>query len=114
MKVKYRGIYFHPTSNITPWNLPYRVGSKQKTVPEENFNEELPAGIGDDSYYYPLVIDDDFKMGDMSVGNCSINDHIIFQHYCDLNNADVSSWCCFWNIHTLYQFEDSSTFRKIY
>ena len=28
-------------------------------------NDELPAGIGDDSSYSPLVIDDDLNMGDM-------------------------------------------------
>ena len=48
-------------------------------------------GIGDDSYYYTLVIDDDLNMGDMSGGNCSLNNHTLSKQYCYYNNGDVSS-----------------------
>ena len=95
MTVTYRAIYFHPSSNKIPPSLPPRVFSKRKSVPEENSNEELPAGIGYDSSYYPLVIDDDLKMGDMSGGNYYLNNHTLYQQYCDSNNGDVSSRCGF-------------------
>ena len=36
-------------------------------MPEEKSNEELPAGIGYDSTYSPLVVDDDLKIGDMTL-----------------------------------------------
>ena len=40
---------------------------KRKSAPEEKANEELPAGIGDDSYYSPLVIYNDLNMGDITL-----------------------------------------------
>ena len=61
-----RGISFYSSSNNKPSSPPYRVGIKIKAAPEEKSNEELPAGILDDSFYSPLVIDDDLKMGDMT------------------------------------------------
>ena len=57
----YRGISFRPSSNNISSSPPYWVGIKRKLVPQEKSNEELPAVIRYDSYYYPLVIDDDLK-----------------------------------------------------
>ena len=91
LKSIYRGISFLPSSNNTPSSPSYCVGSKIKSVYEEKYNEELPAVIGDDSYYYQLIIDDDLKMGDMSGGNCYMNNHTLYQHYYDSNNGDVIS-----------------------
>ena len=53
-----------------------------------------------------LVIDENLKMGDMSGGNCFMNNHTIYQHDCDYNNGDVSSGYGFINIHTFSQFDD--------
>ena len=86
-----RAISFRPSSNKTPPSPPYCVGSKIKVLPEGKSNEGLPAGIVDDSSYSPLVVDDGLKMGDISGGNCYLNNHIISQQYCDSNNGDVSS-----------------------
>ena len=91
MKSIYRGISFLPSSSNTPSSPSYCVGSKIKSVSEEKYNEELPAVIGDGSSYYPLIIDDDLKMGDMSGGNCYMNNHTLYQQYHDSNNGDVSS-----------------------
>ena len=71
----YRAISFSSSSNKTPPSPPYHVGSKRKVVLEEKSNEELPAGIGYDSSYYTLVIDDFLKMVDMSGGNFFLNNH---------------------------------------
>ena len=75
MTVTYRAISFSPSPNKTPPSLPYHFGSKRKTALEEKINTELPADIGYDSSYSTLVIDDDLNMGDMSAGNCSLNNH---------------------------------------
>ena len=91
MAVTSRGISFQPSPNKTSSSPPYRVVSKIETVPNEKSNEELPAIIGDDSYYSPLVIDDDLNMGDASSGNYSLNNHTLSQQYRDSNNGDVSS-----------------------
>ena len=56
-----------------------------------NINEELPAGIGDDSYHYQLFSDDDLKIGDISGGKFSLNNHTIYQQYHDSNHGGVSS-----------------------
>ena len=45
----------------------YPASIKRKSVPEEKSNEELPAGIGDDYTYSPLVIDYDLKMSDTAL-----------------------------------------------
>ena len=86
-----RWISFFPSSNNKPSSTPYRVGSKIKVVSEEKYNEELSVGISYYSYYSTLVIDDDLNMGDMSGGNCSINNHTHSQQYYDSNNGDMSS-----------------------
>ena len=91
LKAIYIGISFIPSSNNTPSSLPYCVGSKRKSVSEEKQNEELPAVIGDSSSYYPLIIDDDLKMGDMSGGKCYMKNHTLCQQYYYSNNGDVSS-----------------------
>ena len=44
-------------SNNTPSSTPYGVGIKIKAVPEAKYIDELPAVMGDDSTYYPLVVD---------------------------------------------------------
>ena len=66
-------------------------GFKREAVPEEKSNDELYAGIGDYYYYYPLVIDDDMKMCDMSGVIFSMNKHSLYQQYCALNHVDVCS-----------------------
>ena len=91
MIVKYIGIYFCPSSNNTPSSPPYHVGNKIKARPEETFNEGLPVGIVDDSYYSPLVIYDDLNMGDMVGGNFSMNNHTLSQKYFYSDNGGVSS-----------------------
>ena len=58
---KSRGISFRQSSNNTPSSPPSGAVSKIQVVPEEKFNEELPAVIGDVSYFYPLVVIDNFK-----------------------------------------------------
>ena len=113
LKETSRGITFCPSSNNTPSSTPSSVGSKRKVVPKEKYNEELPSGIGDDSSYSPLVIDDDVKMIEVSGGNCYMNNHTLFQHYLYYNNGDVSSGYAFINRHTLYQCDDSSTFKDM-
>ena len=50
-------------------------------------------------------------MGDMSGGNCSMNNHILSQQDCDSNNGDASSEYGFINIHTLSQCDDSIAFK---
>ena len=62
-----RAISYQPSSNDTPSSPPYHIGIKIKWVPENIYNEELPAGIGDDSNHSPLVIDYDLRMGDMTL-----------------------------------------------
>ena len=58
-----KGISFPLSSKNTPSSTPYGVGNKIKAVPEAKPNDELPAGMGDDYTYYPLVIYDNFKDG---------------------------------------------------
>ena len=53
------------------------VRSKRKHVNEETSKEKLPV----DYYLSPLIINDDLKMGEKSCGNCSTNNHTIYQHY---------------------------------
>ena len=67
MKVTSRGISFRSSSNNTPSIPPHPVGIKIEAVPEEKSNDELPAGIGDESYYSPFFIDDDLKMNDLTL-----------------------------------------------
>ena len=86
-----RPISFFLSSNKTPPSPPYCVGSKIKAVLEERSNEELPAGVGYDSSYSPLIIADDLNMGDMSGGNYSMNNYTLYQQYYDYNNGYVSS-----------------------
>ena len=91
MIVTSRGILFCQSSNNASSSTPYRVVSKRKAIPEEKYNEESPASIVDDSSFYLLVIEDDFKMGDMSGGNCSMNNHTLSKKDCDSNDGDVIS-----------------------
>ena len=65
LTVTYRGKSFSSSSNNIPSSPPYNVDIKSKASPEEKSNELLPAGIGYDSSYSPLIIDDDLSMGDM-------------------------------------------------
>ena len=67
MSVTSSGLSFFSSSNNTPSTLPYRVSIKINKIPEEKSNKELPAGIGDDSSYFQLVVDDDLKMGYMKL-----------------------------------------------
>ena len=60
-----------------------------------------------------MVVDDVFKMGDVSDGNCSINNHNLYQQDFDSNNGDVRSVYGFINSHTLSQCDDTSTFKDI-
>ena len=48
----------------------------------------------------------------MSGGNCSLDNHTLYQQYCDSNNGDVSIGWVFLNRHTISQCEDSSTFNN--
>ena len=50
-------------------------------------------------------------MGDVSGGNCYMNNHTLCQQYFDSNNGDASNGNGFINIHTLSQCDDSSTFQ---
>ena len=105
-----RTISFFLSSNKKPPSPPYCIGSKIKALLEERSNEELPAGVRYDSSYSTLIIADDLNMGDMSGGNCYLNNYTLYQQYCDYNNDYVSSGYGFKNSHTLYQCEDYSTF----
>ena len=67
LEVTSRGILFCPSSNNTPSSATYRVDIKRKAVPEEKSNEELPAGIGHNSNYSPLVVDIYLRMRDMTL-----------------------------------------------
>ena len=111
MTVTYRSISFRPSSNNTPLSQPYCVFVKENCTWIKS-NRELRVGIGDDSYYSPLVIDDDLNMGDTSGGNVSLNNHTISKKYCNTNNGDVRSGYGFSNSHTLFQYKDSSTFKN--
>ena len=104
----------HPSSNKSPPSSPYHVGSFKKSVPEEKYDEKLPAGIGADSSSYPLAVDGDFNMGDMSGGNYILNNHTFFQYYCGSNNSFVSGRYGFKNIRNISQCEDSSTLKNDY
>ena len=60
------------------------TGSKRKAIPKEKSDDELPAGIGDDFYLYPLVIGSDLKVDDVSVGNGSINNRTLHVRYIEV------------------------------
>ena len=53
------------------------MGIKRAVVFEGKLNEGFPVGIVYYSSCFPLVIDGDLNMGDMSGGNCSMKNHII-------------------------------------
>ena len=86
-----RFISFSPSLNNTPSSPPSSTDSKIKPLPEEKSDDSFSEGIG---YYYslsPLVIDGDFKIWDVSDGNCSMNNRTLScQDLCS-NNGDVSS-----------------------
>ena len=65
--VIYRYISFLSSSNNTPSSTPLGFDIKIKSVLEAKSNDELPTGIGDYSTYYPLIIDDDLNIGDMTL-----------------------------------------------
>ena len=67
MKFTSRSTPYRSSSNNAPPIPSYRVGIKIKSAPEEKYNEELTAGIGDDSTYYPLVIYYDLNMGNITL-----------------------------------------------
>ena len=46
---------------------------------KNNSDDKLPEGIGYDQYFYPLVIDGNVKIGDVSGGNGSMNRNIFSQ-----------------------------------
>ena len=50
-------------------------------------------------------------MGDVSGGNCSMNNHSLSQHDFDSNNGDVSSRNSLMKSHTIFQYDDSITFK---
>ena len=60
-----------------------------------------------------VIDDDDVNMIEVSGGNCYMNNHTLSQHYFYYNNGDVSSGYAFINRHTLYQCDDSSTFKDM-
>ena len=66
----------------------------------------MPAGIVDDYYLSLLVIDGDFKIGDVSDGNGSMNSQKLSQHDWDSNNSDVISINGFINSHTILKCND--------
>ena len=49
----------------------------------------------------------------MSGGNCSMNNHTLFQQDCDSNNSDVISGYSFMKSHTTSQYDDSITFKNM-
>ena len=53
-------------------------------------------------------------MDDVSGGNCYMNNHILYQKDCDINNGDMSSGNCFINSHTIFQCVDLSTIKEMY
>ena len=71
-----RGISKFPSSNNIPSSPPSGPGSIRKALSEEKCDDELPAGIGNDYYVFSLVIDGDFKIDDVSIGNGSMSSHI--------------------------------------
>ena len=73
----------------------------------------MPAGIVDDYYLSLLVIDGDFKIGDVSDGNGSMNSQKLSQHDWDSNNSDVISINGFINSHTILQCNDWSNFKDM-
>ena len=90
-------------SNNTLLISPSGPGSTRKYLPEEKFDDELPAGIGDDSTFYVLVIDGELQIGGVSGGKFSTNSHNLSQQYFCLKNDDVSCENGFIKIHTLSQ-----------
>ena len=73
------GIYIWPSSNKSPYSPPCVHVSKIKAPPEEESDDELPTGIGNNYYLSSLVIYGDLKMGGMSGGNGSMNSQTISQ-----------------------------------
>ena len=87
----YIGLPFCLSSNNTPSSPTSRLESKNKALPKEKSDDELPACIGDCYYFFLLVIDGDLKMGEVSGGNCSMNNHNLSQKDFDFNIGNVSS-----------------------
>ena len=63
----------------------------KKAVPKGKYNKELSAGVGDSSSFYPLLVDDDLRIGVTIGGYCSMNNHTLSQHSCDSYNGNVNS-----------------------
>ena len=80
---------------------------KRKSLPEEKYDDELPAGSGYDYYLSPLAIDGYLQMGDVISGSGSINSHILSQQYLDFNNGGVRCGNRFINSHNISQFNGS-------
>ena len=87
----YIGLPFCLSSNNTPSSPPSCLESKNKALPKEKSDDELPACIGDDYYLSPFVIDEYLKRGDVSGGNGYMNSHPLYQQDWDFNNGDVIS-----------------------
>ena len=52
-------------------------------------------------------------MGEFIGENCYLNKHTLNQHDYDSNNGDGSDWNSFIKIHTISQYDDSSTLKYI-
>ena len=87
--------------------------TKLSIITEENPNDKLPTGIGDDSYLSPSVINGDLKMVDVSGGNCYMENHTLSQQERGSNTGDMSSRNGFINRHTLSKCDDLGTFKEM-
>ena len=55
-------------------------------------HEEKSEDIFTSDYSFtPSIITNDLNMGDNSCGNCSTNNHTVYQKDCDSNNSDISN-----------------------
>ena len=104
---KRRKIAFTDTS--IPTSPPSCIRIKIKSTSGEKSKYKLP----EDSSFSSFIIFDDLKMGDTSCGNCSTNNHTLYQQDRDSNNGDVSSGYSFKNSHNLSPCEDSSNFQEM-
>ena len=64
---------------------------------------EVPEGIGYSSSFTPSFIDGVLKIGDVSAGNCYMNNHTLSKQDCYSNSGDISSGNGFINSHTISQ-----------
>ena len=85
-----RGIYIRPQSNNTSSSPPSGAVKEKRALPEEKYYGELTAGSGDENYFFQLVTDRYLQIGDINVGNGSMNSHIHSQQDFNFNNVDGS------------------------